>query len=112
MSELLFLPTPNWFISRPIDVNGVNGSIAITAINTIIVTNRLFDEYNFSIKDAHTKRLQGVSFSQAKSSDANLLASCADDYEIRVWNLNARSENTALLHNQHKFHQVRSIKLY
>ncbi len=99
MSELIFLPTPNWFISSSMDVCGLDGTCATTAINTIILTNNLLEEYNFSIKDAHTKRLHGVSFHHHKST--KLLASCSEDFDIKVWN----ASNGSLV-NQHKFHQV------
>lgn len=97
MRELVFFPTPNWFISRTIDINESNGSLAITAINSIILTNNLFDEYNYTIKEAHTKRLHGISF-----GPGNLLASCSEDFDVKVWNLDTRA-----LHFHHKLHQVR-----
>lgn len=103
MRELVLFPTPNWFISRPIDIKQSTGSLAITAINSIIVTNNLFDEFCFTIKEAHTKRLHAVAFA-GPSSD--LLASCSEDFDVKVWNLSTRE-----LHFQHKLHQVKEISL-
>lgn len=106
MRELVHFPTPNWFISRPIDVDPSNGSLAITAINSIILTNHLFDEFNFTITDAHTKRLHAVAFAPATSYSPTcadlLLASCSEDFEVKIWNLRSRT-----LHYHHKLHQVR-----
>lgn len=98
MRELVFFPTPNWFISRSIDVNKSNGSLAITAINSIILTSNLFDEYNYTIKEAHSKRLHAVAFGPEST---NLLASCSEDFDVKIWNLTTRA-----LHLQHKLHQV------
>lgn len=96
MSKPILFPTPNWFISRSIDIDKLTGSVAITAINSIILTNNLFDEYNYTIKDAHSKRLHGVSF-----GPKNFLASCSEDFDVKIWNLETR-----LLFSQHKLHQV------
>lgn len=103
MRELVFFPTPNWFISRPIDIDPTSGSLAITAINSIILTNNLFDEYNFTISEAHSKRLHAVSFAPFDS----FLASCSEDLDVKIWNLRTRT-----LHYHHKLHQVNKIILF
>ena len=110
MSDIVFIPTPNWFISSSLDINPLSGACAITAISSVLITNNLLEKFNFSIKDAHTKRLQGVSFynrSSSRPSDSettnNLLATCAEDFDIKVWN----SDNGSLI-SQHKLHQVLS----
>ena len=100
MSELLFIPTPNWFISNSLDICPVDGSCATTAINTIILTNDLFARHQFSIKDAHTKRLHAVSFFSQTDSDSKLIASCSEDLDIKVWDA-----RTGALINQHRLHQ-------
>lgn len=101
MRELVFFPTPNWFISRPIDIDLTNGSLAITAFSSIIITNNLFSEFNFTLADAHTKRLHAVAF--APPGTDLLLASCSEDFDVKIWNLNSRT-----LHYHHKLHQVKS----
>lgn len=97
-SEIIFLPTPNWFISRPVDVNIHDSTIATCAISSILLTKSLFSSNQSTIKDAHVKRLHGVSFYNLK--DFDYLASCSDDLEIKVWNYKTRS-----LVIQHKLHQ-------
>ncbi|CAF1058444.1 unnamed protein product, partial [Brachionus calyciflorus] len=97
-SEIIFLPTPNWFISRPIDVNTNDSTLATCAINSIILTNNLLTTNQSTIKDAHTKRLHCVSFYNIPNFD--YLASCSDDLDIKVWNYKTR-----VLINQHKLHQ-------
>lgn len=102
MSDLIFIPTPNWFISRPIEVCGPESStLATCAINSILITNNLFDNHSSCIKDAHTKRLHGLAFYFYKIKNLNLLASCSEDLDIKVWDL-----KTKVLFSQHKLHQV------
>lgn len=99
MSELIFMPTPNWFISRPIDINRLDGTTAVTAINSILITSDILNKYEYCLKDAHTKRLHSVCFYQNNSN--NLLASCSEDLDVKVWNYKTRN-----LVGQHKHHQV------
>ncbi len=99
MSELLLQPTPNWFTSCPIDINKKDGSLACSAICSIILSNDLFEKYNSTIKDAHTKRIVALVF--YRHTTLNWLASCSEDLEIKVWNT-----ETNLIVNQHSFHQV------
>jgi len=109
MSELIFMPTPNWFTSKPIDVCETDNSIAITAINSILFTSNLFQTFDGYIKDAHTKRINCVSFhtlKQENKKDIKLLATSSEDFDIKVWNVETKS-----LHNQHKLHQVKLILL-
>ncbi len=105
MSELIFMPTPNWFTSKPIDICQNDGSIAITAINSIIFTKNLFQKYDGFIKDAHTKRINCVAFhipvQKEGTYSIKLLASCSEDLDIKVWNV-----LTKTLVTQHKLHQV------
>ena len=107
------MPTPNWFTARPIDICSLDGSVAITAINSIIFTEHLFQSYDGFIKDAHTKRINCVAFhldhkNTADSSSKTvlkLLASCSEDLDIKVWNVETKS-----LAGQHKLHQVYILK--
>jgi WD40 repeat protein len=98
MSELLLQPTPNWFTSRPVDICSTSGTVACSAICSIILTRDLFDKYVCTIKDAHTKRIVALAFHKKHS---NYLASCAEDLDIKVWNTLTNS-----LINQHSLHQV------
>lgn len=97
-SEIIFLPTPNWFVSQAIDLNDQDPILATCVLNSIILTDPLFESYIGTIKEAHTKRLHAVSFYKIKSFD--YLASCSDDLEIKIWNYKTRC-----LFNHHKFHQ-------
>lgn len=97
MSELILQPTPNWFTSRPVDINKRDGSMACSAICSIILSNELFDKYESTIKDAHSKRIVALVF----HSQLNWLASCSEDLEIKVWNI-----ESSLIVSQHLFHQV------
>ncbi len=100
MSELLLQPTPNWFTSRPIDICQKTGTIASSAICSILLTDNLFEKYNSTIKDAHSKRIVALAFHSNNKATTNLLASCSEDLEIKVWNI-----QTGLVVNQHSFHQ-------
>lgn len=102
MSEILLQPTPNWFTSRPIDICQKDGMIASSAICSIILTDNLFEKYNSTIKDAHAKRIVALSFYNCSNTTFNLLASCSEDLEIKVWNANTNS-----LVNNHTLHQVK-----
>ena len=106
MSELVFMPTPNWFTSNPIAICETDNSIAITAINSILFTSNLFLNFDGYIKDAHTKRINCVSFHVIKNENktSKLLATCSEDFDIKVWNVESKS-----LYCQHKLHQVISI---
>lgn len=105
MSELVLMPTPNWFTSKPIDICQRDGTIAFSAICSILLTNNLTETYNSTIKDAHAKRILGLSFYHGNytidGDSARLLASCGEDMEVKVWNI-----KTGGLVNQHKLHQV------
>ena len=89
MSELVFMPTPNWFIPRPTDVSQLNGLIAISAINSILIANEFFDGYNYAIKDAHSKRIHSLAFYRINlnNSPTDLIASCSEDLDVKVWNI-------------------------
>ena len=104
MSEMLLLPTPNWFISRPIDVLERDHTVALSVINSIVVTtDQLFNKLAFSIKDAHCKRINAVAFHQGICSslpEAKLLATCSEDLDVKVWNVSDRSVVAT-----HKLHQ-------
>jgi hypothetical protein len=106
MSELFSIPTPNWFTSKPIDIDQIDGTIAFSAICSIVLTNNLIESYNSTIREAHTKRILCLSFLQSKESNDNikLLASCAEDLEVKIWNIKTNS-----LVNQHKLHQVKTF---
>jgi WD40 repeat protein len=102
MSELVLMPTPNWFISKPLDIS-FDGTIAFSAINSVLITNVSFDKYKYTIKDAHSKRIHSLSFYYTiiDNEKQKLLATCSEDLEVKVWNL-----ETKCILNQHKFHQV------
>lgn len=97
MAEPIFIPTPNWFISNSLDISAQDGSCALTAKNTIILTSDLVERYQLSIRDAHTKRLHCVRFHSSKK----LLASCSEDLDVKIWDCTNGS-----LAGQHKLHQV------
>ena len=104
MSEMLLLPTPNWFISRPIDILERDLTVALSVINSVVVTADLFNSLAFSIKDAHSKRINGVAFYQGTCStmpDAKLLATCSEDLDVKVWNVTSDRSVVA----SHKLHQ-------
>lgn len=103
MSEMIFIPTPNWFTSRPVDILPIDGTLAVSALSSILLTNNLLESYSGTIKDAHTKRILCLSFYKgAKNVDEPCyLASCSEDLEVKVWN-----PKTNVLINQHKLHQV------
>lgn len=107
MSELVLIPTPNWFTSKPIDICQTDGTIAFSAICSILLTKNLTETYNSTIKDAHAKRILSLSFYRGNyiidSESARLLASCGEDMEVKVWNI-----KTGGLVDQHKLHQVSS----
>ncbi len=73
MSELLFLPTPNWFISRPLDIyfdinnekNINNGTLALSVIGSIYLFDYKFKTYYNCIKNAHLKRINSLSFKKS-----------------------------------------------
>jgi hypothetical protein len=105
MSDIVFIPTPNWFISNSIDINPVDGSCAITAINSVLFTRNLLNKFDFTIREAHTKRIQGVSFFRTRNSGkstCNFVATCSEDFDIKVWD----ADNAGVLLDQHKLHQV------
>ncbi|RNA10723.1 gem-associated 5 [Brachionus plicatilis] len=97
-SEIIFLPTPNWFISQPADLNEQDSMLATCALNSIILTDTRFECHIGTIKDAHSKRLHAVSFYKIPTFD--YLASCSEDLEIKIWNFKSRCLST-----HHKFHQ-------
>lgn len=97
-SEIIFLPTPNWFISQAIDLNSQDSVLATCALNSIIFTNAEFESHIGTIKEAHSKRLHSVSFYKINKFD--FLASCSEDLEIKIWDYKKRS-----LVNHHKLHQ-------
>ncbi len=103
MSELILMPTPNWLTSSPSDIYRFDGSIAFAAINSILLTNNLFESYNSTIKEAHCKRIIALKFSQSYQTSENprLLASCSEDLDVKIWNTNQN-----ILINSHKLHQV------
>ena len=103
MSELVLMPTANWFTPRPIDISTLDGTIAFSAINSVLITNVSFDSYKYTIKDAHTKRIHSLSFYYTiiENEKQKILATCSEDLEVKVWNI-----NTKTLVNQHKLHQV------
>jgi hypothetical protein len=107
MSELVLMPTPNWFTSRPIDICKHDGSMAFCTINSIILTKNLLNEYDSTIRDAHSKRLHAVAFhvTVLDAQEVKLLASCSDDLDVKVWQLGCNNK----LFNQHKLHQVTPI---
>ena len=104
MSELVLMPTPNWFTSRPIAICQETGTIAFSAICSILLTDNLLDTYNSTIREAHAKRILCLAFYKGlpRSSDETLLASCSEDLDVKIWN----SKTKALI-NQHKLHQVK-----
>ena len=107
MTELLLMPTPNWFTSKPIDICKKTGSIAFSAICSILITDNLNETYTQSLKDAHSKRILGLSFYNSPGpglESAHLLASCSEDLDVKIWNIKTNS-----LVNQHKLHQVTNI---
>ena len=103
MSELIFMPTPNWFTSNPIDICESDNSIAVTAINSILFTSNLFLNFDGFIKDAHSKRINCISFHQIKNENKliKLIATCSEDLDIKIWNVEKKS-----LYSQHKLHQA------
>ena len=71
-SELYFVPTPNWFISRPLDIstspsNDSNGLLALSVIGSIYFLDYKFRQYHFCINNAHLKRINSVVFSKSNS---------------------------------------------
>ena len=73
MSELYFVPTPNWFISRPLDIylnshNECDGNImvALSVIGSIYFVDHKFKAYYGCVKNAHFKRINSVAFKQTK----------------------------------------------
>lgn len=74
MSELYFLPTPNWFISRPLDIyndetnvdNPQNGIVALSVIGSIYFIDYKFKSFYNCIKLAHLKRINALSFKKSK----------------------------------------------
>jgi hypothetical protein len=107
MSELVLMPTPNWFTSRPIDISTLDGTAAFSAINSVLITNVSFDNYKYTIREAHTKRIHSLSFyyTVIENEKQKILATCSEDLDVKVWNVETKS-----LLNQHKFHQVVIIK--
>jgi hypothetical protein len=106
MSELVLMPTPNWFTSRPIDICQRDGTVAFSAICSILLTNNITETYDSTIKEAHSKRIislafYGGDFKDGADSEPRLLASCGEDMEVKIWNI-----KTGGLFNQHKLHQV------
>lgn len=97
-SEIIFVPTPNWFISQPIDLDSNETLLATCALNSIIFTNSDFETYIGTIKEAHSKRVHAVSFYKINTFD--FLASCSEDLEIKIWDYKKRT-----LVNSHKLHQ-------
>jgi WD40 repeat protein len=108
MGRLLLMPTPNWLVARPIDINKKDASIALSVIGTIYITENLFNSYKCCIKDAHGKRIQALAFHNSADGEL-LLASCAEDLEVKVWNVQATTTTataTASLLASHKHHLV------
>ena len=109
MSEIILMPTPNWFISRPTDISQKNGTIAFSVICSILFTDSTVETHHASIKDAHSKRILGLAYHQGIMEHANfreetLLASCGEDLEVKVWNT-----RTKTLIAQHKLHLVNNL---
>jgi hypothetical protein len=107
MSELYFVPTPNWFISKPLDIylsddvtNPNNGLVAFGVIGTIYFTDHKFEAFHGCIKDAHLKRLNSLAFNR-QSNESCLLASCGEDLDLKIWNA-----QTKRLVASHQLHQV------
>ena len=68
-SELLFIPTPNWFISRPLDVSSNNdGLLALSVIGSIYFLDFKFKKYYFCIKNAHLKRINSIAFKNSSNA--------------------------------------------
>ena len=106
MSEIILMPTPNWFISRPVDVSKTDGTLAFSVMSSILFTDSAIESYRFTLKEAHSKRILGLSYYKGLDyvnyKDFNLLASCSEDLEVKVWNTETKS-----LITQHKLHQVK-----
>jgi len=71
MSELLFIPTPNWFISRPLDISSSNdddGLLALSVIGSIYFFDFKFKKYYCCIKNAHLKRINSIAFNTLSKS--------------------------------------------
>jgi hypothetical protein len=107
MSELVLIPTPNWFTSRPIDICKLDGSLAFCTINSITLTKNLLNEYDSTIREAHSKRLHAIAFhvTRLDAKEIKLLASCSEDFDVKVWQLGSNNK----LFMQQKFHQVALI---
>ncbi len=74
MSELYFVPTPNWFISRPLDISSSNddGLLALSVIGSIYFFDFKFKKYYFCIKNAHLKRINSIAFNTSSNSLVSL----------------------------------------
>lgn len=112
MSKLLLMPTPNWFTSRSLDVHHETGTIAMSFMNSILIMSDLFEKFNFTLKDSHSKRINCICFlnqnylNESSSSSSTLfLASCSEDLEVKVWNLIIGDNNKCILLASHKHHQ-------
>jgi hypothetical protein len=112
MNELCFVPTPNWFVSKPLDVyfnddltSPNSGLVAFGVIGTIYFADHRFEKFHGSIKDAHLKRLNALAFNK-NSNESCLLASCGEDLEVKIWNATTRTLVTS-----HQLHQVKARKL-
>jgi WD40 repeat protein len=105
MNQLVLLPTPNWFTSRPVDIDVNTGTVALSVMGSIYLTTNLFQKFHISLKDVHAKRINSVAFNNKTNFNqqkTTYLASCSEDLCIKVWNVDNEMSQSSQLNQLHQ----------